>query len=75
MIHNEYETAEKKEIKLTEEEHALLHMIVNDKFSVGAFSGMIYNQVKDCDSWDNATIDLHIQLALKVRLRMAELTR
>ena len=75
MISTKFETTERKAVQLTEEEHGLLHNIVNDKFSVGAFSGMIYNHVKDCDSWDNETIDLHIQLALKVRLRMVELTR
>lgn len=59
--------------ELTKEQTNLLKAIINDRFSIGAFSGMIYNQVKDCDDWTNEIIDIHIQLALKIRLRMIEI--
>ena len=60
--------------KLTKEQKELLKNIVNDKFGIGAFSGMIYNQVKECDSWDNQVIDVHVKLALRIRQRIIELT-
>jgi hypothetical protein len=51
---------------LTKEQKELLTIIVNDKFSVGAFSDMIFNaQVAH-----NMPTDMLIRRALDVRLEM-----
>ena len=56
--------------ELTFEEKTLLHQIVTDKYSVGAFAGMIFNAKL---TTDRPTEQL-IQQALRVRLTMKELT-
>lgn len=59
-------------VDLTQEEQNLLQQIVTDKFSVGAFSGMIFNGMLQPNT---ARPDVLIQEALKVRLlamKMAE---
>ena len=55
--------------ELTKEEKALLFKIINDKYSVGAFAGMIFNAHVD----SGASFDFLIQKALQVRLEMTRL--
>lgn len=62
-------------MEYTKEQLDLLRAIANDKFSIGAFSGMVFNDVSKLDSWSIDAIDLRIQLALNVRLRIAQLTK
>jgi len=69
-------------MELTKDEKALLTEIVNDKFSVGAFSGMIFNgiiQYKKDEAFAEAstseTMDKLIKTALRTRLRMKELIK
>ena len=59
----------KNEYNLTPEQRALLDKIVNDKFSVGAFSGMIFNAYKD----GKGEIVPLIKDALDTRLLMQEM--
>ena len=59
-------------IEFSKEELDLLKAIVNDKFAVGAFSGMVFNALIERQS-DN--IDYHLQQALRVRLRLLELAK
>jgi len=57
-------------MKLTNEERVLLTEIVNNKMSVGAFSGMIFNaQLANKDM----KVDELIQKALSIRLTMKDL--
>lgn len=56
---------------MNEKQKELLKNIVNDKFSVGAFSGMIFNASLQCDE----PIDKIIERALSVRLIMMELIK
>jgi len=49
---------------LTERQKKILTKIVNDKYSVGAFSGMIFNAVL---AHPDLTIEEHLQKALEVR--------
>ena len=63
------------EMEYTNEQMDLLKAISNDKFSIGAFSGMIFNDVSKLDNWTIEAIDLRIQLALNVRLRIVEVTK
>lgn len=58
-------------MELTTQERELLKQIVNDKFSVGAFAGMIFNQYQGRDE----DLDTLIQQALKVRIRLQELAK
>lgn len=55
--------------ELTTEEKSLLNAIANDKFSIGAFSGMIFNALIDTDQTDEH-IDMRLKLALRIRLRI-----
>ena len=56
----------------TPEQKKKIQTIVNDKYSVGAFSGMIYNaSVQNPDE----SIDKLIQKAIAVRLRLEELAK
>lgn len=56
---------------LTTQQKELLRMIVEDKFSIGAFSGMIFNAQRESGQ---KTEDLVAQ-ALQVRLDMRELLK
>ena len=56
---------------MNEKQKELLTKIVNDKFSIGAFSGMIFN--KYIDKNNEFTIKELIEEALNVRLKMVEL--
>ena len=56
-------------MKLTKTEQDLLMRIINDKYSVGAFAGMIFNAYLG----SGKSIDELVGLALRVRLRMMEL--
>ena len=60
--------------ELTAQEKALLKAIIQDKFSIGAFSGMIYNSIVNVDDWSNENIALKTKLALKIRLLLVELS-
>lgn len=60
---------------LSNEEKDLLKLIVDDRFSVGAFAGMIYNDISKQDNWNNDKIELHIQLALRIRLLMQKMVK
>lgn len=69
-------------MELTKDEKALLTEIINDKFSVGAFSGMIFNGLiqykKDEAFAETSTTDITdklIKTALRTRLRMKELVK
>lgn len=69
-------------MELTKDEKQLLTEIVNDKFSVGAFSGMIFNgliQYKKDEAFAEASTteitDKLIKTALRTRLRMKELVK
>ena len=69
-------------MELTKNEKSLLTEIVNDKFSIGAFSGMIFNgiiQYKKDEAFAEAstteTMDKLIKTALRTRLRMKELIK
>lgn len=58
-----------EEVKLTERERQLLEQIMNDKYSVGSFCGMITNLVTDLQSKQIATTpEKLIRNALKIRL-------
>lgn len=56
----------------TPQQKKKIQEVVNDKYSVGAFSGMIYNASVQHPSAD---IDYLIQQAIKVRLRLEELAK
>ena len=60
---------------LTKDEKDLLDTIMNDKYSLGAFCGMIFNSIEKTTQWENSDIDLKIKLALNVRLRALELSK
>jgi len=70
--------------ELTKDEKTLLAEIVNDKFSVGAFSGMIFNAVvqykisgidQSVTGGTNELINKLIKTALTTRLQMKELSK
>jgi len=54
------------------EQKTLLKQIVEDKFSVGAFSGMIFNAKMTAP---NVEIEELVKTALNVRLKLQELIR
>jgi len=56
--------------KLTEREKKLLNKIVNDKYAIGGFSGMIYNSYID----GKGILEELIQVALKVRLTIEDMS-
>ena len=56
----------------TPEQKKKIQEVVNDKYSVGAFSGMIYNASV---AHPNESIDRLIQKAIAVRLRLEELAK
>jgi hypothetical protein len=58
---------------LTQEQKELLKMIYDDKFSIGAFSGMIFNTVAQHTT--NYTDEEYIRLALSIRLKIKELIK
>lgn len=69
---------------LTPEQKTLLASIVNDKFSVGAFSGMIFNALQGYhhqagetafqEQWDEK-LNSAVRAALDVRLHLVELAK
>ena len=63
-------------IELTKEQKELLSLIVNDKYSVGAFSGMIYNATINVMT-SNKVVDMDylIQQALEVRLKLVGMAK
>jgi hypothetical protein len=61
--------------EMNEKHLSLLKAIANDKFSIGAFSGMIFNDISQTDNWTNEAIDQKIKLALDIRIRISELTK
>ena len=58
-------------VQFTGDESALLEKIYQDKFAVGAFSGMIFNASL---SNPDKSIDELLKSALSIRLRMKLLT-
>lgn len=66
---------------LTQQQQELLKQITNDKFSVGAFSGMIFNTYMErvsplsSDEDKLALMDGILVAALNVRLRLQELAQ
>lgn len=67
-------------VELTKDEKTLLNEIVNDKFSVGAFSGMVFNalvqyRLHDDKTNANEMTDKLIKTALNTRLRLRELAK
>jgi len=56
---------------LNEKEKKLLKTIMADKYSIGAFSGMIYNKLIET----NRPIEELTKQALIVRLKLEELTK
>ncbi len=58
---------------LTEEERKLLKSIYDNPYAIGAFSGMVFNAVKDSDSQDDKDIEEKIKLALRTRIKMRDL--
>ena len=59
---------------LTKQQKELLRQIVNDKFSIGAFSGMIYNSSLEVAKTGVApNIELLTVKALDVRLKLMEM--
>jgi hypothetical protein len=57
---------------LTQQEKDLLRLILNDKYSVGAFCGMVTNLKFEYPGYKEEEI---IQKALQIRLKAMELTR
>ncbi len=57
-------------IELRNEEKELLNKIVNDKYSIGSFSGMIFNNAL---LHPNKSTEELIQLALQVRLTISDM--
>lgn len=57
-------------VLFTNEERKMLNAIANDKFSIGAFSGMIYNAKL---AHPTLSIDALIKLSLEVRSRVESL--
>ncbi len=62
------------ENNLTEKERELLTQIVNDKYSVGAFSGMIFNTVISEGERGLSTEQI-VKKALQTRLLLTQLTQ
>jgi hypothetical protein len=58
---------------LTKEEKELLTQIVNDRYSIGAFSGMVFNKV--ADKVTNYSDEDYIKLALSIRLKCQEMIK
>ncbi len=63
------------EEKLNEKQKELLKSIVNDKFSVGAFSGMIFNAQVRKDNFLDTNTEHLVKKALDVRLTMQEMIK
>lgn len=59
-------------VELTQEQKTLLKEIVNDRFAIGPFSGMVFNALISQKSED---IDGYVKLALDVRLRLKQLSQ
>jgi len=57
-------------VLFTSEERQKLNAIANDKFSIGAYSGMLYNAIL---AHPEHSIDAHIKLSLQVRSRVESL--
>ena len=53
---------------MNQEEKKLLKQIVDDKYSVGSFCGMIFNSMISQPDWSEQKIEDNISLALKIRL-------
>lgn len=62
-------------IELTKQEKELLVAIVNDKYSVGAFTGMVFNSINSSPNPSKDTIKQAIKDALNVRLVAMELAQ
>lgn len=62
--------------ELTIKQKELLRKIAEDKFSIGAFSGMIFNQFMTLnESEDRITMENCIIIALDVRLKIEEMIK
>jgi len=59
-----------EDTKLTPKEQLLLFKILNDKYAVGPFSGMIFNAA----AGNNINIKQLIKKALSVRITMQEMS-
>jgi len=57
---------------LNEEQTKLLEEIMNDKYSRGSFSGMVFNAVISTKSTKDDIVDI-LALALEVRLQLEKL--
>lgn len=58
---------------LNNEQKELLKSIYDDKYSVGAFSGMIFNKI--ADNVTNYSHEDYIKLALDIRLKIREMIK
>jgi len=56
----------------TQDQISKIRELVKDKYSVGSFSGMIFNRLVENP---DETIDELIKRAIKVRLRLEELAK
>ena len=62
--------------ELTKEQKELLTEIMNDRYSVGAFSGMVFNALVTSDiPFTTENIDMVLMAALDTRLRLKELSQ
>ncbi len=67
---SQFQEQQKPVVLFTNEERQKLNAIANDKFSIGAFSGMIFNAIL---AHPEHSIDSLIKLSLDVRSRVESL--